>query len=227
LGYTDLKNIAGIKAVLFDLDGTLMDSEPLTDLAITDLLREHQIDTSQIDFKPFHGITWQSVANGLGALFPELAAVDIAAAIQERCIQLAQQTRPTLVPGARAAFLRASACLPVAIVTGSDAETVAFFLARSQLQSACSFALSCEMYARSKPDPQSYLLAAKRLELPPTSCLVFEDSLPGLQAARAAGMLAIAIGHCAPAPPAGFAHHIIADYTLLPDDFFKQISRPL
>ncbi len=221
-----MKNISGIKAVFFDLDGTLMDSEPLTDLAITELLQEHQLDDPQIDFTQFHGITWQSVANGLGALFPELAGVDIAASIQQRCIRLAQQTPPALVPGARAAFLRASACLPVAIVTGSDAETVAFFLQRTQLQSACSFSLSCEMYTRSKPDPQPYLLAAQKLELPPDTCLIFEDSLPGLQAARAAGMPAIAIGHCAPPPPAGLAQHIIADYTLLPDDFFAQISRP-
>ena len=66
----------------------------------------------------------------------------------------------------------------------SGAVDVEAFLDRANLRTACSFYLSYEMYSPSKPAPNGYRIAAERLHTPPEQCLVFEDSQPGLTAAR-------------------------------------------
>jgi len=215
-------NLPTIRAVLFDLDGTLMDSESLTDCAIEHLLHEQHID-AKVDPVEFHGTSWQNVSERLVQLFPQLAQLDVTTWLEDHCTQLIQQQAPALIPGSVQAFLRASAHMPVAIVTGSNAATVEAYLARTELEAACSFYITNEQYSRSKPDPECYLLAAERLNIAPESCLVFEDSVAGLHAAVAAGMPAIAIEHSAGAPPPGLARHALADYTLLPDDFFSRL----
>ena len=81
------------------------------------------------------------------------------------------------------------------------------------------------MYSPSKPDPTCYKMAAERFNLSPNRCLVFEDSHPGLTAAHQAGMRTVAITHSSLPPPPGLADQIIEDYTKLPEDFFRAITR--
>ncbi len=220
-----MKPLHGIRAVLFDLDGTLIDSESLTDRAVLDLLQSHSIASDGLDLIQFHGLSWQGIDAQLRALFPILEQVNhLADTLAARCAQLAQRQPPPFIPGAQRAFLAASDLLPTAIVTGSNAATVEDVLQRADLQNACSFYVSSEHYTGSKPDPACYQLAADRLGLAPDTCLVFEDSMPGLHAARSAGMPAIAVTHSTSAPPPGLAARCIADYTELADDFFAQIS---
>lgn len=218
----NFSDITNIQAVLFDLDGTLMDSESLTDCAITNLLATHHI-TAETNASEFHGISWQAVADRLQELFPALASIDVTDWLEAHCAQLIEQQAPDLIPGSRQAFLQASAQMPVAIVTGSNAATVEAYLERSQLKKACSFYISNERYKHSKPDPECYLMAARHLGLAPHTCLVFEDSQAGLRAAASAGMPAIAITHAAAEPAPGLARYSLSDYTLLPDDFFLRI----
>lgn len=220
-----MKQLHAISAVLFDLDGTLIDSESLTDRAVLDLLQTHSIAGDDLDLSQFHGVSWQGIDLMLRALFPKLGqAGNLAQALAAHCAQLAQCQPPPFIPDAQRAFLAASALFPTAIVTGSDAAAVENFLQRSGLQTACSFYVSNEQYAYSKPDPACYRLAADKLGIAPAACLVFEDSVPGLQAARAAGMQAIAVTHSTSSPPAGLAAGSIVDYTALAGDFFAHIS---
>lgn len=213
-----------IRAVLFDLDGTLMDSEQITDRAVAELLTAREIDTQDIDFLQFHGINWQRLELILKERFPTLHNVDVLPWLEQRFYEISAIEPPPLLPGAREAFLQASAQLPTAIVTGSGSTDVEAFLDRADLAQACSFYLSYEMYGPSKPDPSCYRLAAERLNLAPEHCLVFEDSHPGLTAAAAAGMHPVAITHSSPLPPPGLAELIIEDYTQLPADFFSAIT---
>jgi len=220
-----LSDIPPIRAVLFDLDGTLIDSESLTDRAISDLLRVRSIAVADLDLSQFHGVSWRGIGKKLCALFPSLGeAASVADTLADRCAALAHTDPAPLVPGAAEAFRAASAHFPTAIVTGSNADAVAQFLRRTDLHSACALYVSNEQYVDSKPHPASYRLAAERLALPPASCLVFEDSLPGLRAARAATMPAIAVAHSAPTPPSDLALGCISTYSDLPNDFFSSLG---
>jgi beta-phosphoglucomutase len=216
--------LENISAILFDLDGTLIDSETITDRAVGELLTQHNIDTKGLDFLQFHGISWQRLELILKERYTTLADVEILGYLEKRFYEISKTEPPPLLPGARETFLAANAQVPTAIVTGSGAADVEAFLDRADLRHACSFYLSYEMYSPSKPDPSCYLMAAERLNLPPDQCLVFEDSLPGLSAARTAGMPTIALTYSSPPPPPGLADRMIEDYTHLPVDFFHTIT---
>lgn len=218
---TPLENI---NAILFDLDGTLIDSETITERAVGELLAQHNIYATDLDLLQFHGISWQRLELILKERFPMLTEVEVLHYLEKRFYEISKTEPPTLLPGARESFLAANAQMPTAIVTGSGAADVEAFLDRADLRQACSFYLSYEMYSPSKPDPNCYLMAAERLNLPPEQCLVFEDSHPGLSAAHTAGMYTIAITYSSPPPTPGLADLIIEDYTHLPNDFFHTIT---
>jgi HAD superfamily hydrolase (TIGR01509 family) len=217
---------SSIRAVFFDLDGTLIDSESLTDRAVLYLLQKHALPANNLDLRLFHGTTWRAIALRLKALFPTLDDLDYTIELlSTHFFEQSMSAPPPLIPAAQEAFLAASSRFPTGIVTGSNADAVDHFLRHSGLESACSFVVSSEQYAASKPDPVCYQLAAEQLAIPPAQCLVFEDSTPGLQAAKAAGMPAIAVLYSAPPPPSGLAIGSIVDYTELPDTFFEQIGK--
>ena len=88
---------------------------------------------------------------------------------------------------------RLSLHYPVAIVSGSPRDGVERHIDFLSLKETIAFFLGNEDYAPGKPDPACYLMASKRLEIPPKHCLVFEDSSAGVQAAKAAGMFCIAL----------------------------------
>lgn len=220
-----------IKAVLFDMDGTLVDSEALTEQAMLALLSEGDIDTTGLDLVQFHGVTWKRIANRLLELYPGVAPdpTSLAADIEARFQVLFETQPPDLIPGAEAAFRAAASVFPASttIVTGSESRAVEVLLDRTGLRDVCVGYTSCDQYSRSKPDPQSYLMAAERLRVPPGACLVFEDSLPGMQAARAAGMSCIAITRGVAArvqQAATYADDGVDDYLSLPAEFFQRIA---
>lgn len=220
-----------IKAVLFDMDGTLVDSESLTERAMLALLAERDLDTTNLDLVQFHGVTWRRIANRLLELYPDVApdTDHLANEIEARFQLLFEQHPPDLIPGAEDAFRDAASIFPTTttIVTGSESRAVEVLLDRTGLRDVCVGYTSCDQYRLSKPDPQSYLMAAERLRVAPGSCLVFEDSLPGMQAARAAGMSCIAITCGVAARVLQAQTHAddgIDDYLSLPPGFFEHIA---
>jgi HAD superfamily hydrolase (TIGR01509 family) len=222
--------ISNIQAVLFDLDGTLVNSESLSERALAELLPTWGVDTTGLDFVQFHGVTWKRIEARLIELFPHLRDRDVADTVADRFQELFKTAPPTLIEGAREAVVAASQQFPgaVTIVTGSDRRAVEHFLDRTSLHEHCSGYTSSEMYGSSKPDPECYLMAAERLRVSPDRCLVFEDSEPGLRAASSAGMPRVAItdGHPArQALAAQLADMAIADYRELPDGFFSSVAQ--
>jgi len=219
-----------IKAVLFDMDGSLWDTEQVTERAVSQLLEEWRIDSTQVDLLIFHGIKWSRIGLLLEQQFPSLRGSDPAAAIEARFEEIQQVEPAPLIRGARQAFVAAATALPhaTAIVTGSDSHAVEAFLDLADLRSHCATYSSADMYERSKPDPQSYTMTAARLGVEPDHCLVFEDSLAGVQAAAAANMHCIAItaGHAARIDAGrDYAAGVITDYTDLAERFFHEVSQ--
>lgn len=216
-----------IQAVLFDMDGTLVDSEALTEIAVADLLTERGMDISDLDLVQFHGVTWQRVSMAIRQLFPEigLSPEEIADQIEDRFQVLFNTQPPPMIPGAHDAFVAAHAACPgrATIVTGSEPRAVELLLDRENLHDVCTGFTAYGHYQRSKPDPQCYRMAADRLDVDPADCFVFEDSRPGMEAARAAGMRCYAItrgDETRMRQAQDLADGQIADFTELPEGFF-------
>lgn len=216
-------------AVLFDMDGTLIDSEGLTERAIGRVLADLGLPTSQVDFARFHGITWEETAILLEETFPQLSSKPLAELLPQEFQKIFVVEFPQLISGAREAVMDASRHLPTGIVTSASRMSVEHVLDELDLRSHCGVFVCAEDCSRSKPDPQGYLLAAERLAVPPSGCLVFEDSLVGLRAAKAAGMTALAIS-CGVSDAQRATQRELADGTLsdfreLPADFFAAAAQ--
>ncbi len=206
-----------IQAVLFDMDGTLIDSEHLTARAIQMLL-DHIGSDLVIDGTWFHGLTWRSIATTLRTRTTGLAEVEIEKALQSNFHAALVHTRPPAIPGAREAVRSAARNARAAVVSSSDRVSVLHVVDRLEIQSDIDEVVAAEDCDRSKPDPQCFQIAADRLGVHCQHCLVFEDSVAGLTAGRAAGMRTIAIGeHHA---DSGLADLVIENFHALPPDFF-------
>jgi HAD superfamily hydrolase (TIGR01509 family) len=220
----DPSPIRGVEAVIFDMDGTLVDSEPFTAVSVEALLEAEGIEDPELDPTCFFGRTWQAIADELIARHPQLAGRCSPEILDARFLQCWRETPPPPIAGALSALAAAKACGPTALATSSHRSAVDILLAQLDLERWLDVVVSAEDFARSKPDPECFLLAADRLGVAPQACLVFEDSLAGLQAARAAGMQAVAITHrTADIDRArGLSALVVPDYRSLPADFFSR-----
>jgi len=216
--------IRGVEAVIFDMDGTLVDSEPFTATSVEALLAAEGIEDPELDPTCFFGRTWQAISDELIARHPQLADRCSPEVLDARFLQCWQQTPPPPIPGALSALAAARACGPTALATSSHRSAVDALLAQLDLEQLLDVIVSAEDFARSKPDPECFLLAAHRLGVDAQACLVFEDSLAGLRAARAAGMQAVAITHRTPDIDAAreLSDLAVSDYRGLPPDFFSK-----
>ena len=216
-----------IDAVLFDMDGTLVDSEPLSWRAIQQAMDNRGLSTEGLEPTAFHGVTWVAIAKTLSSPLTEGIEPITADELQRAFHRLHLEDPPSLISGAHEALLAAKKQVRTAICTSSHRQSLEALLHRLKLLDLLPASVSAEDCTRSKPDPQGYRLAAERLEVSPGRCLVFEDSLAGVQAAKAAGMKVVAIvgenGHGSPI--AREAHEAIADYTELPENFFETLRR--
>jgi HAD superfamily hydrolase (TIGR01509 family) len=183
----------GIRAVIFDLDGVLIDSEERWARAKEGLVRET-------------GGRWKPEASHdmLGMSSPEwsrylheelgvpLAPDEINDAVVARMLEDYRRALP-LIEGARDAVLRLATRWPLGLASSSNREVIDVVLEGSGLADAFAATVSSEEVARGKPAPDVYLEAAGRLGVAPGDAAAVEDSTNGLLAARAAGMAVVAI----------------------------------
>ncbi|RME72462.1 MAG: HAD family hydrolase [Chloroflexi bacterium] len=185
-----------IQAVIFDLDGTLIDTETADYEACRILFEEIGVPLS-LD-------RWAEcvvgIIDGYDCLFDELLAVQnnglTRAGLRRRLQELWPQTlqHVTLMDGAIEALTHFQAAgYRLGLASASDRSWINRWLTRFQLAPFFEAIASGEEVRRNKPAPDVFLLAAQRLNTPPEACLVFEDSHVGVSAARAAGMTVIAV----------------------------------
>ncbi len=218
--------IRGIDAVIFDMDGTLIDSEPHTGAAVMELLADAGIDDPTLDTTDFYGRTWRAIADDLLDRHPDLGDRCTPQTLDDRFRRLWVEDPPPPIPGALDALEDARAHHRTAIATSSHRSSVTDLFARLPLRESFDVIVAAEDFAHSKPHPECFLLAANKLGVDPATCLVFEDSLAGLRAAWAAGMRAVAITHRTPdvATARTLADLELPDYSALPKRFFEVIA---
>jgi mannitol-1-/sugar-/sorbitol-6-phosphatase len=171
-------------AVLFDMDGTLIDSTPVVVRSWLRWAEEEGVDPHRL--AGFHGVPSRAIAERL------LPAGRVDAAVERiDAIELADTDGITLLPGAVDA-LRALQPAHCAIATSC---TTPLALARIEAAAlpAPDVVVTATDVVRGKPHPDPYLLAARRLGADPAACLVVEDAPSGLEAARAAGCATLAV----------------------------------
>lgn len=180
-------------AVLFDLDGVLIDTEGLYTEFWAQTGREFGVPspTFAADIK---GTTLKSILN----YFP---GDELKAKVMQRIHDFEDTMQYRMFPGV-SEFLTAlkAAGIPTAIVTSSDEVKMSYLYKQLPvLRDMVDEVIDASMVTRSKPDPQGYLLAAEKLGCRPDDCYVFEDSLQGLEAGRRAGATVIGIATTNPA----------------------------
>jgi sugar-phosphatase len=197
-----------ISAVLFDLDGVLVESREATERVWLDWARVNGIGDDELR-SAMHGVRSVEV---VGALRPELDAVAQSEAIERRQAEDVAGLRA--IPGAADA-LRALREERIAVVTSA---TRALAVARTgavgiELPAVVVYAGDV---SRGKPDPEGYLTAAKRLGVDPAEALVVEDSPPGIEAGRAAGAATVAVTSTHSAAEVAAADVVISSLEELP-----------
>ena len=182
-----------IEAVVFDVDGVLIDSEPVWERVRRDFVATrggHWPGDAQDRLMGMSTAEWSSYMSedfGLRLSAPQVAELVTAAMAAEYRAHL------PLLPGAVAAVRDLSARWPLAVASSAPKSLIDAVLDASGLRPAFAAAVSSEEVARGKPAPDVYVEAAARLGVPPAACAAVEDSSNGLRSAAAAGMAVIAV----------------------------------
>ena len=204
-------------AVAWDIDGTLIDSEPVHLLALQSVCRDHGVAIDDLPDAHFIGVHVDDVWQALAPRFPgSLTQARWLAQINQHYLRAAARLEP--MPGAVAvvAELSRRGVLQVA-VSNSHRVVVQANLAVAGLADHLQFSISFDDVPAGKPDPAPYALAAGRLGLLPARLLAIEDSLTGLRSARRAGLRTI--GYGATAGLSAAADRTIADLREVLDEF--------
>jgi beta-phosphoglucomutase len=190
-----------IRAVIFDMDGVLTDSEPLINAAAIAMFKEKGLNAQPSDFLPFVGMGEDRYIGGVAEThrFP----LDLPAA-KRRTYEIYLELVPKQLeafPGA-AELVRAcrSQGLRIAVASSADEIKIVANLRKIGLPpESWDAIITGEDVVRKKPAPDIFLAAAKKLGLPPEACVVVEDAVNGVQAAKAAGMRCVAVAQTFPA----------------------------
>ncbi len=203
--------------VIFDCDGVLVDSERMSCGSWLPVLARHGIEADIRQIEPFIGKSDRAVLNHF-RLQSGLCLGD--ELLEERQAEYFQAARGRLrpFPGVIAVLeeLRVRR-VPMAVASSGRPQKIRFNLEQAGLTEFFDVAVSSVEVERGKPAPDLFLLAASRLGLGPEQCAVVEDSVFGVRAARAAGMLTLGYTSSYPASVLreAAAHHVFGDYAAL------------
>jgi len=182
-----------MRAVVFDLDGVLVDSEHLWDRARRELVAERggrwRAGATQ-DMMGMSSPEWSRYLHD--ELGVELEPTEISADVVRRLEVLYREELP-LLPGAREAVLAAAQRWPLGLASSANREIIDLVLELAELEDAFTATVSSEEVAHGKPAPDVYLEAARRLGVAAADCTAVEDSSNGLRSAAAAGMTVVAL----------------------------------
>jgi len=181
-------------ALIFDMDGVILDSNPLHREAWTVFCRRYGVEATPAMLESMYGRRNDQIVRDFFG--EDLTPAEIAArgAAKEHLYRelLASRIQEVLVPGIRA-FLNRYRVVPMAVATNAETENVDFVLDHAGLRDYFRVVVDGLQVTHPKPHPEIYLRAAELLQTAPANCIVVEDSLTGVAAAKAAGMRVLGI----------------------------------
>jgi HAD superfamily hydrolase (TIGR01509 family) len=196
-------------AVLFDLDGVILDSRPHHLSAWHQLAREAALAHAPDYFTQTFGLRNEPIIRGLA---PDIDSDRLRALAErkERLFRGAARGNLELLPGVREllAFLDEQD-VPKAIVTSAPRANLDMAVETLSIGARFQALVAEEDAAKGKPDPEGFLVAASRTGVEPARCVVIEDAPAGLQAAKSSGMRAIGVTTTHPAPDLGDADLVV------------------
>ncbi|MFM9442410.1 HAD family hydrolase [Streptomyces acidiscabies] len=197
-----------VRAVVFDCDGTLMDTHPCVERALRTLLARRQRPYDSSVHTRITGLAVPDQAALLADLLGEPAdtiAGELLTALTDAVPQLARS-----LPGALELLRSTAARLPVAIASNSDRALLRATLAHGRMTGLAQVTIAADEVPAPKPAPDLYLAACAALDVSPKDALAVEDSPTGARAALAAGMPVLGVG---PGLYAGQVHWWVPDLT--------------
>ena len=185
-----------IRALLLDLDGTLIHSEPVAAQALAEVFVKYGGSLPSDQARAVIGRTWHSaldlIDQKIGLPLPREQLLDeVLDLYRSRLL-----THVAEVPGAAQAIHTLSQHFQIAVVSGSFREEIEAALNGLRVRDRISLVLGAEDYPQSKPSPDGYLKALNHFGVRPSEALIFEDSEAGMAAGLAAGSPVVAITHC-------------------------------
>ncbi|TMQ94003.1 HAD family phosphatase [Actinomadura soli] len=217
-----------VQAIVFDLDGVLIDSEPVWEDVRRAYVAEHGgrwLPDTQDRLMGMSTLEWAAyIANDL---VDGVTSEDVAYEVVDRMSQRYQDGLP-LLPGAEAAVRRMAEYRPLGLSSSSPRALIDLVLGQLRVDGLFRATVSTEEVDRGKPAPDGYLTVAAQLDVPARTCVAIEDSANGLRSAHAAEMTVIAVPRPAH-PPAddalALAAHIADDLDEITPELVEVIHR--
>lgn len=180
------------RAAVFDMDGLLIDTEPLWRAAESDLLERHGNRFTEDDAETTHG---RSIEDTVTAYAARLGGIDVDTVRSElmAAMRVHYAAGPPLRPGAVALVRTLGRRMPLGVASNTDGDLVRLSLERVGILDAFSAIVSGADVRRAKPYPDVYLAAREALGVEPRLALAFEDSPAGVRSAKAAGMTCVGV----------------------------------
>jgi len=204
----------GTRAVIFDMDGVIVDSEPLHELAFRQIFEQmgYGGDRHGIDFEHYYGKSDRALwLDFIAQHQPPQPLEELLSWKQNHFLKILRERQPLFEP---IPDLVADLAVrhSLAVASGSNHPVIDEVLAIRGLRRFFSAVASVEDVARPKPFPDVFLRAAELLNVPPASCVVIEDAAAGVQGARDAGMRVIAITNSLTRDRLAHAHVVTSTY---------------
>ena len=183
-----------VGAVLFDMDGTLINSEPMHTKIIQKVVKERLgEEITEEEIEKYVGLDYEHKLMKIFDGRDDINYKELDKIITEKSLENPQLIEK--IPGAEKVIREMGGNFKIALVTGSSREQAETFLEALDFKKYFEIIITASDVEKNKPNPDSYLLATKKLNVNIKNCVVLEDSIPGIKAAKSAGAFCIAIRH--------------------------------
>jgi len=195
MNWTKNKKLPSFEAFIFDMDGVLVNSEPFYVEVEQSNFRHLGLEISEKEHQTYQGTAtdrmWQLIKERHGIEHPVDELVKMTNSLVTPYFNSLEKMEP--MPGVKNLIEKLKEKgIPLAVASSSYADVIEIILQKTGLKSYFDVVVSSQMAGASKPEPDIFLLTARKLSVPPEKCIVIEDSTNGIKAAKAAGMFCIA-----------------------------------